>query len=107
MNWQRTTRQRPGLFLAGVGLWLTFLSPPSARAVDEETAKTIADLKAQVQSLVDEVKKLKDQVAQGTPPPARLNPAVEDPAPAAKNSPPPPAKTGEFDPQNQPLVRPR
>ena len=73
VNWQSTTRQRPWLFLAGVGLWLTFLSPPSARAVDEETAKTIADLKAQVQTLVDEVKKLKDQVAQGSPPPARLS----------------------------------
>ena len=30
-------------------------------AMDEETAKTIADLKAQMQSLMDEVKKLKNQ----------------------------------------------
>lgn len=30
-------------------------------AMDEETAKTIADLKAQMQSLMDEVKKLKSQ----------------------------------------------
>jgi phosphate-selective porin OprO/OprP len=89
-----------------MGVWLMALSPPSARAVDEETAKTIADLKAQVQTLVNEVKQLKDQVAQGNPPPARLNPAVEDPAPAAKNSPSPPAKTGEFDPTPGEMLQP-
>jgi len=58
--------------------------PASLHAVDEETARTISDLKTQVQALMDEVKKLKDQVAQGTPPPARLNP----PAPAEKSAKP-------------------
>ena len=72
VNWQLTTLYHSRLLWAGMGLWLMALSPPSARAVDEETAKTIADLKAQVQTLVNEVKKLKDQVAQGNPPPARL-----------------------------------
>ena len=69
--------------------WLMLPSP--IHAVDEETAKTISDLKTQVQALMEEVKKLKDQVAKGSPPPARLNPPVEDLAPPTK-------KTGEFDP---------
>jgi phosphate-selective porin OprO and OprP len=49
------------------------------RAMDEETAKTIADLKAQMQSLMDEVKKLKSQqnVDSST---ARLRPPSEDQA---------------------------
>ena len=38
--------------------WLILPSP--LHALDEETAKTIADLKTQVQALMDEVKKLKD-----------------------------------------------
>ena len=54
-------------------------------AMDQETAKTISDLKTQMQALMDEVKKLKDQVAAGSPPPARLNP----PAPHEKPAPPP------------------
>ena len=47
------------------------------RAMDEETAKTIADLKAQMQSLMDEVKKLKSQqnVDSST---ARLRPPTDD-----------------------------
>ena len=53
----------------------------AAHALDEETAKTISDLKTQVQSLMEEVKKLKDQVAQAGPPPARLN------SPASENKP--------------------
>ena len=49
------------------------------RAMDEETTKTIADLKAQMQSLMDEVKKLKSQqnVDSST---ARLRPPSEDQA---------------------------
>jgi len=66
--------------------WL--LAPSSLYAVDEETAKTISDLKTQVQALMDEVKKLKDQVASGSPPPARLNPPTPQEKPA-----PPPAST--------------
>lgn len=48
-------------------------------AMDDETAKTIADLKAQMQSLMDEVKKLKNQqnVDSST---ARLRPPSEDQA---------------------------
>ena len=57
--------------------WL--LAPSSLYAVDEETAKTISDLKTQVQALMDEVKKLKDQVAAGAPSPARLNPPATEP----------------------------
>ena len=47
------------------------------RAMDEETAKTIADLKAQMQSLMDEVKKLKGQqnIDSST---ARLRPPTND-----------------------------
>jgi len=56
-------------------LLLTSLLP--LRAMDEETAKTIADLKAQMQSLMDEVKKLKSQqnVDSST---ARLRPPTDD-----------------------------
>ncbi|NBU73400.1 MAG: hypothetical protein EBS53_18485, partial [Bacteroidetes bacterium] len=69
--------------------WLILPSP--LFAVDEETAKTISDLKTQVQALMDEVKKLKDQVAAGSPPPARLNPPVpqEKPAPSPASTPAP------------------
>ena len=49
--------------------------------MDAETSQTIADLKTQVQALMDEVKKLKEQVASGSPPPARLNPASPDEKP--------------------------
>ena len=49
------------------------------RAMDEETAKTIADLKAQMQSLMDEVKKLKSQQNVDTST-ARLRPPSEDQA---------------------------
>ena len=50
---------------------LFLLLAPSCplHAMDEETAKTIADLKAQMQSLMDEVKKLKTQ--QSAPPATR------------------------------------
>ena len=48
----------------GALLLLTPIYP--LHAMDEETAKTIADLKAQMQSLMDEVKKLKTQ--QSAPP---------------------------------------
>ena len=66
--------------------WLLLPSP--LHAMDEETAQTISDLKNQVQALMDEVKKLKDQVANGSPPPARLNPRAPQETPA-----PPPAST--------------
>jgi phosphate-selective porin OprO/OprP len=69
--------------------WLAFPSP--LLAVDAETAKSISDLRNQVQALMDEVKKLKEQVAAGSPPPARLNPPATD-------SVPPVTKSGEFDP---------
>ncbi len=73
--------------------WL--LVPAPLHAVDEETSKTISDLKTQVQALVDEVKKLKDQVAKGSPPPARLQTAApDDPV----NSPRSPLQSGQFDP---------
>jgi hypothetical protein len=47
--------------------------------MDDETAKTIADLKAQMQSLMDEVKKLKSQ-QNVDPPTARLRPPTDDQA---------------------------
>ena len=47
------------------------------RAMDEETAKTIADLKAQMQSLMDEVKKLKSQQNVDSSA-ARLRPPTDD-----------------------------
>ena len=67
-------------------VWLLF--PLSLNAMDAETSQTIADLKTQVQALMDEVKKLKEQVAQGGPPPARLNPPAPDekPTPASPTS---------------------
>ena len=56
-------------------------------AMDEETAKTIADLKAQMQSLMDEVKKLKTQ--QSAPPATpRLRPPSEEES-KPKTAPPP------------------
>jgi phosphate-selective porin OprO/OprP len=55
--------------------------------MDEETAKTIADLKAQMQSLMDEVKKLKTQ--QSAPPATpRLRPPSEEES-KPKTAPPP------------------
>ena len=69
--------------------WL--ILPIPLHAVDAETAKSISDLRDQVQALMDEVRKLKEQVAAGSPPPARLQPPAEDSAP-------PPTKSGEFDP---------
>ncbi|NCY23154.1 hypothetical protein EBX31_14535, partial [bacterium] len=51
--------------------WLLFgaiflqLSSLRLHAMDEETAKTIADLKTQVQTLIEEVKKLKNQDSGG------------------------------------------
>ena len=64
--------------------WLLFgaiflqLSSLRLHAMDEETAKTIADLKTQVQTLIEEVKKLKNQDS-GGPPATRLRTPVEDP----------------------------
>ena len=59
---------------------LLLLAPScSIHAMDEETTKTIADLQAQMQLLMDEVKKLKTQ--QSTPPTsARLRPPTEETA---------------------------
>jgi phosphate-selective porin OprO/OprP len=55
--------------------------------MDEETAKTIADLKTQMQSLMDEVKKLKTQ--QSAPPAtSRLRPPSEEDT-KPKTAPPP------------------
>ena len=62
----------------------TFASP--LHAMDEETTKTIADLKAQMQSLMDEVKKLKSQQS-NNPSVARLRPP--SPEPTDPNKPPP------------------
>jgi phosphate-selective porin OprO/OprP len=81
--------------------WLLLPSP--LHAVDEETAKTISDLKSQVQALVDEVKKLKDQVAKGSPPPARLNPGVPGTTVAPT---PPPSQPGQFDPVPSEALQP-
>lgn len=73
--------------------WLTLPFP--LHAVDEETAKTISDLKTQVQALMDEVKKLKDQVSKGSPPPARLQTATPD---QPSTTPRPADQSGQFDP---------
>jgi len=54
-------------------------------AVDEETAKTIAELKNQVQDLIEEVKKLKNQKTT-EPPPTRLRPPTKE---VVQSSPPP------------------
>ena len=54
-------------------------------AMDEETAKTIAELKNQVQDLIEEVKKLKNQKTT-EPPPTRLRPPTEE---VVQSSPPP------------------
>ena len=58
---------------------LLLMSALPLHAMDDETAKTIADLKTQMQSLMDEVKKLKNQqnVDSST---ARLRPPSEDQA---------------------------
>lgn len=59
---------------------------PPLHAMDEETAKTIADLKAQMQQLMDEVQKLK------TPPPPNPSPARLRPSTSEEKTPsqPPP-----------------
>jgi phosphate-selective porin OprO/OprP len=56
-------------------------------AMDEETAKTIADLKAQMQQLMDEVKKLKTQQSAPSATPRLRPPSEEDTIP--KTAPPP------------------
>ena len=63
-------------------------------AMDEETAKTIADLKAQMQQLMDEVKKLKTQ--QSAPPatPRLRPPSKEDTKPKTASPPLPPHPIG-------------
>ena len=69
----------------GALLLLTSIYP--LHAMDEETAKTIADLKTQMQSLMDEVKKLKTQ--QSAPPAtSRLRPPSEEDT-KPKTAPPP------------------
>lgn len=59
------------------GAFILLAGSPPLRAMDEETAKTIADLRAQMQSLMDEVKKLKSQ-QNVDPPTARLRPPTDD-----------------------------
>ncbi len=55
-------------FRTGVLGTLLFLSTASSgRAMDEETAKTIADLKIQLQSLIDKVAKLESQAIPTSP----------------------------------------
>ncbi|NBW82083.1 hypothetical protein EBR21_10065, partial [bacterium] len=64
----------------------------------------IADLKTQVQALMDEVKKLKDQVAKGSPPPpARLNPgmAADTTRPTRSQD-----QSGQFDPVPSEAMQP-
>ena len=73
-------------------LILLTLVPP-LHAMDEETAKTIADLKAQMQQLMDEVKKLKSQQS-NNPSVARLRPPT--PEPTDPNKPPPPLAPQPF-----------
>ncbi len=78
----------------GVSATLLFLAGTlPLPAMDAETAQTIADLKAQMQSLMDEVKKLQGQQATN-PPSARLRPHAEE----EKNSrkPPPPVLPNPF-----------
>jgi len=58
---------------------LLFTTALPLRAMDEETAKTMADLKAQMQSLMDEVKKLKSQQNADSSS-ARLRPPTDDQA---------------------------
>ncbi|NBR97314.1 MAG: hypothetical protein EBT48_06900, partial [Verrucomicrobia bacterium] len=71
--------------MLGAILLLTSIYP--LHAMDEETAKTIADLKTQMQSLMDEVKKLKTQ--QSAPPAtSRLRPPSEEDT-KPKTAPPP------------------
>ena len=55
-------------FRTGVlgALWL-LAHTTSSHAMDEETAKTITDLKTQLQLLMDKVTKLESQVAPPTP----------------------------------------
>jgi len=69
----------------GALLLLTPIYP--LHAMDEETAKTIADLKAQMQSLMDEVKKLKTQQSAPSATPRLRPPSEEDTKP--KTAPPP------------------
>ena len=72
----------PGICLRFGSLFLAMAMTQAASAVDGETAKTIADLKAQVQALVERVR-----VLEGRPPP-------EPPAdPPSKSSPAPAAST--------------
>jgi hypothetical protein len=72
----------PGICLRFGSMFLVMAMTQAAFAVDEETAKTIADLKAQVQALVERVR-----VLEGRPHP-------EPPAsPPLKSSPAPTAST--------------
>ncbi|MFM8655328.1 MAG: hypothetical protein ACKODZ_11500, partial [Verrucomicrobiota bacterium] len=57
---------RPKIWLYGL-LWAAAMTVP-ARAVDDETAKTIADLKAQVQALVERVRVLEGRPSSESPP---------------------------------------
>lgn len=81
---------RPRIWLYGV-LWAAAMTVP-ARALDDETAKTIADLKAQVQALVERVRVLEGRPSNEIPPntspgkmvpassPSDLQPTMEVPA---------------------------
>ena len=70
----------PGICVRIGTLFLALAMTQAAFAVDEETAKTIADLKAQVQALVERVR-----VLEGRPPPESpaSPPLKSSPAPAA------------------------
>ena len=80
------------------------LLPISLFAMDAETSKTISDLQSQVQSLVEEVKKLKAQVSQGGPPPMRLNPSTSEKTNPPSTNPTPSGTTGNPNEAMQPLM---
>ena len=83
---------KSGRWIVLTALTLFSFAPP-LHAMDEETAKTIADLKAQMQQLMDEVKKLKSQQS-NNPSAARLRPPT--PEPTDPNKPPPPLAPQPF-----------
>ncbi|NDC79741.1 MAG: hypothetical protein EB090_00475 [Verrucomicrobia bacterium] len=81
------------------------------QAMDDETAKTIADLKSQVQTLIEEVKKLKNQES-GGPSVSRLRTPSEEPVKPTTIRPHPigytPFLTPKMSspPQKEPLLSP-
>ena len=68
----------PGICVRIGTLFLALATAQAAFAVDEETAKTIADLKAQVQALVERVRVLEGRP---TAEPAVAAPPKSSPAP--------------------------